>query len=116
MSGKKSLQLGENTVESFIAAASLGASYVEFDVQLTKDHVPVVYHDFTVAESGVDIPMHLLTLEQFMGFNTPTEKPTHTVDDEVLTRGNRELNRPINCQIITMTILRKSLVIKGMKE
>ena len=30
--------------------------------------------------------MHLLTLEQFMGFNTPTEKPTHTVDDEVLTR------------------------------
>ena len=86
MSGKKSLQLGENTVESFIAAASLGASYVEFDVQLTKDHVPVVYHDFTVAESGVDIPMHLLTLEQFMGFNTPTEKPTHTVDDEVLTR------------------------------
>lgn len=89
LSGKKSLQLGENTVESFIAAASLGASYVEFDVQLTKDHVPVVYHDFTVAESGVDIPMHLLTLEQFMGFNTPTEKPTHTVDDEVLTRGKQ---------------------------
>lgn len=66
---KKSLQLGENTVESFIAAASLGASYVEFDVQLTKDHIPVVYHDFLVAESGVDIPMHSLTLEQFMDLN-----------------------------------------------
>lgn len=66
---KKSLQLGENTVESFIAAASLGASYVEFDVQLTKDDVPVVYHDFLVAESGVDIPMHFLTLEQFMDLN-----------------------------------------------
>ncbi|KAL6945014.1 hypothetical protein ACO0QE_002457 [Hanseniaspora vineae] len=66
---KKTLQLGENTVESFIAAASLGASYVEFDVQLTKDDVPVVYHDFLVAESGVDIPMHELTLEQFLDLN-----------------------------------------------
>ncbi|EDO18598.1 hypothetical protein Kpol_1048p28 [Vanderwaltozyma polyspora DSM 70294] len=66
---KKTLQLGENTVESFIAAASLGASYVEFDVQLTKDSVPVVYHDFLVAETGVDIPMHELTLEQFLNLN-----------------------------------------------
>lgn len=66
---KKSLQLGENTVESFIAAASLGAQYVEFDVQLTKDDVPVIYHDFIVAESGFDIPMHALTLEQFMHLN-----------------------------------------------
>ncbi|GMM30264.1 glycerophosphocholine phosphodiesterase [Martiniozyma asiatica (nom. inval.)] len=66
---KKSLQLGENTIESFIAAASLGAQYVEFDVQLTKDDVPVIYHDFIVAESGLDIPMHSLTLEQFMHIN-----------------------------------------------
>lgn len=65
----KSLQIGENTVESFIMAASLGASYVEFDVQLTKDSVPVVYHDFLVAETGVDIPMHELTLEQFLDLN-----------------------------------------------
>lgn len=63
---KKSLQLGENTLESFIQAANLGASYVEFDVQLTKDHVPVLYHDFLVAETGIDIPVHALTLEQFI--------------------------------------------------
>lgn len=47
-SGRRSLQLGENTIQSFIAAANLGASYVEFDVQLTKDHVPVIYHDSTL--------------------------------------------------------------------
>ncbi|KOG96205.1 glycerophosphocholine phosphodiesterase [Saccharomyces eubayanus] len=72
----KSLQIGENTVESFIMAASLGASYVEFDVQLTKDNVPVVYHDFLVAETGVDIPMHELTLEQFLDLNNANKEHT----------------------------------------
>ncbi|KAL9124984.1 MAG: hypothetical protein Q9217_005753 [Psora testacea] len=61
-----SLQLGENTIQSFIAAANLGAQYVEFDVQLTKDHVPVIYHDFLVSETGIDAPVHTLTLEQFL--------------------------------------------------
>lgn len=62
----KSLQLGENTIQSFIAAANLGAQYVEFDVQLTKDLVPVIYHDFLVSETGIDAPVHTLTLEQFL--------------------------------------------------
>ncbi|MCJ1309832.1 Glycerophosphocholine phosphodiesterase [Agyrium rufum] len=66
---RRSLQLGENTIQSFIAAANLGASYVEFDVQLTKDHVPVIYHDFLVSETGIDAPVHTLTLEQFMHVN-----------------------------------------------
>lgn len=65
----RSLQLGENTIESFIAAANLGAQYVEFDVQLTKDHVPVIYHDFLVSETGIDAPVHTLTLEQFLHIN-----------------------------------------------
>jgi glycerophosphodiester phosphodiesterase len=64
--GRKSLQLGENTLASFIAAANLGASYVEMDVQLTKDNIPVIYHDFTVGETGIDAPMHSLTLEQVL--------------------------------------------------
>ncbi|KAI4867029.1 glycerophosphodiester phosphodiesterase GDE1 [Hypoxylon rubiginosum] len=67
--GNKSLQLGENTVSSFIAAANLGAHYVEFDVQLTKDHVPIIYHDFLVSETGIDAPVHTLTLEQFLHIN-----------------------------------------------
>ncbi|KAI9311706.1 Glycerophosphoryl diester phosphodiesterase family-domain-containing protein [Dichotomocladium elegans] len=60
------LQLGENTVLSFVTAASLGAEYVEFDVQLTKDMVPVIYHDWTVTETGFDIPLNAITLEQFL--------------------------------------------------
>lgn len=97
---KKSLQLGENTVESFIAAASLGASYVEFDVQLTKDYVPVIYHDFLVAESGVDIPMHSLTVEQFLALKGDTRsamkekeknKMKYALDDELIAKKS---NRP----------------------
>ncbi|OPB39783.1 glycerophosphodiester phosphodiesterase GDE1 [Trichoderma guizhouense] len=69
ITSNKSLQLGENTLPSFIAAANLGAQYVEFDVQLTKDHVPVIYHDFLVSETGIDAPVHTLTLEQFLHIN-----------------------------------------------
>lgn len=35
----------ENTITSFAKAIELGADEVEFDVQLTKDGVPVVFHD-----------------------------------------------------------------------
>jgi len=38
----------ENTTPSFLAAASMGASFVEFDVQVTRDGVPVVWHDNTL--------------------------------------------------------------------
>lgn len=74
MASKTSLQLGENTIQSFITAANLGASYVEFDVQLTKDHVPVIYHDFLVSETGADVPVHSLTLEQFLHVNQDTPR------------------------------------------
>lgn len=74
LASNKSLQLGENTVPSFIAAANLGAQYVEFDVQLTKDHVPVIYHDFLVSETGFDAPVHTLTLEQFLHINSDSSR------------------------------------------
>ena len=38
----------ENTRSAFVKAAELGASMVEFDVQLTRDGVPVVFHDDTL--------------------------------------------------------------------
>ena len=60
------LQIGENTVQSFLTASSLGASCVEFDVQLTKDCCPVIFHDFLVMETGGDVPLHTLTFDQFM--------------------------------------------------
>jgi glycerophosphodiester phosphodiesterase len=77
LASNRSLQLGENTLPSFIAAANLGAQYVEFDVQLTKDHVPVIYHDFLVSETGFDAPVHTLTLEQFLHINPDSSRHHH---------------------------------------
>ncbi|KAI1386842.1 uncharacterized protein F4822DRAFT_411372 [Hypoxylon trugodes] len=66
---KNHLQIGENTLESFDAAVKLGAAFIEvslFDVQVTKDFVPVIYHDFLVSETGTDAQMHMLSYSQFM--------------------------------------------------
>lgn len=43
----KMAKLRENTVASLKSAANHGAAFVEFDVHLSRDHVPVIYHDLT---------------------------------------------------------------------
>ncbi|XP_051951761.1 glycerophosphocholine phosphodiesterase GPCPD1 [Xyrauchen texanus] len=65
----------ENTIASFLSAASHGAAYVEFDVHLSKDLVPIVYHDLTCCISTkkkndknsmvlVEVPVKDLTYDQ----------------------------------------------------
>ena len=66
----------ENTVLSFVTAASLGAEYVEFDVQLSSDGVPVVHHDFTVKlPGGVRVPVSHLTADQLRRIAPIAGKP-----------------------------------------
>ena len=51
----------ENTAKSFQQAAKCGVSFVEFDVQVTSDGVPVIWHDDKVragdASSGQGRPL-----------------------------------------------------------
>ena len=67
----------ENTIASMRYAATHGADMIEFDVQLTKDLVPVIYHDFYVSlamkkklNKGIDehdllqLPVKDLTMAQ----------------------------------------------------
>lgn len=42
----------ENTLESLTGALEAGARYVEFDIQLTADGVPVVIHDATLERTA----------------------------------------------------------------
>jgi glycerophosphoryl diester phosphodiesterase len=47
------LSVRENTIKSFNLAASIGADYAEFDVQVTKDGHPVIFHDdFILSADG----------------------------------------------------------------
>ncbi|KAF5401301.1 putative glycerophosphocholine phosphodiesterase GPCPD1 T05H10.7 [Paragonimus heterotremus] len=43
---KKPATTKENTLDSFRTAVQHGADFVEMDVQLTKDHRVIVYHDY----------------------------------------------------------------------
>lgn len=72
---KNCSEVRENTIASLKTAASHGADFVEFDVQLSKDLVPVIYHDFHVCMSMkrkkeldyadmLELPVKELTLEQ----------------------------------------------------
>ncbi len=53
---------------SFVTASSLGAEYVEFDVQLTKDNVPIIYHNGIIPDpqssSNIEVPIGEITLKQ----------------------------------------------------
>ncbi|KAJ0181759.1 hypothetical protein K1T71_002481 [Dendrolimus kikuchii] len=64
----------ENTIASLKKAAASGADLLEFDVQLSKDMIPVIYHDFYVCISMkrkkeveftemLELPVKDLTLE-----------------------------------------------------
>jgi glycerophosphoryl diester phosphodiesterase len=49
----------ENTLSALKSAADCGASYVEVDVQLSADRVPVLFHDDTLDRiCGVTGPVH----------------------------------------------------------
>ncbi|XP_053140793.1 glycerophosphocholine phosphodiesterase GPCPD1 isoform X2 [Hemicordylus capensis] len=43
----KLAKLQENTVASLKSAAKHGAAFVEFDVHLSRDFIPIIYHDLT---------------------------------------------------------------------
>ena len=59
------IEFPENTLQALESAVELGLRHVEFDVQLTADHVPVVIHDADLARVG-DRPdsVHSLTWPQ----------------------------------------------------
>lgn len=55
----------ENTLLAIRAAVEAGARYVEFDIQLSADHVPVLYHDRDLRRMcGRDGSVPELTLAQ----------------------------------------------------
>ncbi|OMJ30205.1 Glycerophosphodiester phosphodiesterase GDE1 [Smittium culicis] len=63
---KNKLQVGENTVLSMNQAALSNTDFVEFDVQLTSDSVPIIYHDYMVTESGTKCKVIDISKDEFL--------------------------------------------------
>ena len=61
--GRQRLQLGENTVLALSTGGKLGAVAVEFDVQLTKDKTPILYHDCKPPRFNGTVSFRLTRLE-----------------------------------------------------
>uniref|UniRef100_A0A8C6TVQ0 Glycerophosphocholine phosphodiesterase 1 n=1 Tax=Neogobius melanostomus TaxID=47308 RepID=A0A8C6TVQ0_9GOBI len=68
-------RIRENTIASLKSAAKNGAAFVEFDVHLSKDAVPIVYHDLTCCIATkkkkndktlelIEVPVKDLTFDQ----------------------------------------------------
>lgn len=62
----------ENTLQSFWAAYESGAHWIEFDVNITSDNVPVIFHDYSIHVYNneddthpVSVPIPWLSLNQF---------------------------------------------------
>lgn len=83
----------ENTLASFEAAIAIGAPFVEFDVRLSADGVPVVIHDPDLARTTDSSgPVHERTAEELRLVNagTPEEPlPIPTLAEALLCMSGR---------------------------
>ena len=67
----------ENTLEAFALAQQQGADGIELDVQLSKDGVPVVFHDESLKRvSGHAGMIKDFTLEELQRIPYPTDSPS----------------------------------------
>jgi len=111
--------VSENTLASFKGAFQLGFDFVEFDVQLSKDKIPVVYHDFQVAitlkRKGQQaelfvVPVKDLTLPQLQSLKiyhasqTDVIKADEENDDDEQTNANPLTTTPTFAPVDTQHV------------
>ncbi|TBL73957.1 glycerophosphodiester phosphodiesterase [Paenibacillus thalictri] len=75
----------ENTLSSFQAACDLSYTYVELDIQLSKDGVPVVMHDYTVDRMTDGTGMvRDFTLAELKGLRVKEQETVPTLEEVLL--------------------------------
>ncbi|MBR6767130.1 MAG: hypothetical protein IKM02_04185 [Clostridia bacterium] len=79
----------EQSIASARHALSLGADFVEMDVQFTRDNIPVICHDPNVSRIfGVDKLCGSMSFQEFMALRHISDRsyPSHSLED-MLTSG-----------------------------
>ncbi|KAJ0094412.1 hypothetical protein Patl1_16994 [Pistacia atlantica] len=75
---KRMKSIKENTILAFNAATSLPLDFIEFDVQVTKDECPVIFHDNFILTQEKDLIVQKrvtdLSLEEFLSYG-PQKEP-----------------------------------------
>lgn len=96
----------ENTLQSLMAAKKRGSQMVEFDVRLTKDYIPVLYHDANMKRlHKAPVEVQGLTLEQARVF-----APELTTLDDVLS--SKQVPDFLNIELKTDSAVDPALEIK----
>ncbi len=81
----------ENTLKAFMKAVERGFG-IEMDVQLTRDKVPVVFHDFDLKRvTGIDRRVDECTYEELMQYPVMSSKERIPTFEEVLRSINGEV-------------------------
>lgn len=73
----------ENTLESLVAAIECGATFLEVDIQLTSDLVPVLCHDATLKRTaGVDVDVRSNSFSEILAYSVDeAERLNHRFND-----------------------------------
>lgn len=88
----------ENTLSSFLEAKKQGASWIEFDVMLSKDNVPVIFHDETLKRmTGENGRIDEKTLSELKELKVNKTETIPTLEETL--ELSKELNLGINIEI-----------------
>lgn len=72
----------ENTLPSFVKAYECGATAIEFDVRLTRDDVPVIFHDESLKRlTGVEARVRDLSFEELRELRVLGEAQVPTLEE-----------------------------------
>ena len=101
----------ENTLEAFELALAAGADYLESDIQVTKDHVPVLFHDGDLTRLvGKKTKVSNLTLSQITQIELPHSGKIPTLEQALIAfpeaKFNLDLKTPLAESVGVQTILK----------
>lgn len=101
----------ENTLKAFELALAAGADYLESDIQVTKDHVPVLFHDGDLTRLvGKKTKVSNLTLSQITQIELPHSGKIPTLEEALIAfpeaKFNLDLKTPLAESVGVQTILK----------